>query len=123
PFERVLELTTPEQLGIELGARSEFMVSFIDVRNIPVAELFEETNFGTYGDNLSHGGINIWITRHAEKTTVTISFPDNPIARKSVHRYIAAMKDAFARAAESSDWMDAVTEHANSGHGIPVVSL
>ena len=124
PFERVLELATPDQLGIELRARSELMVSFLDLRKIPLAELFEETNWGTYGDSLSHGGINIWINRHADKTTVTISFPDNPVARASVHRYIAALNAAFARVVKStSDWVDAVADHANSGHGIPVVSL
>ena len=113
PFERVLELTTPDQMGIELGARSELMVSFIDVRKIPVAALFEETNFGTYGDNLSHGGINIWITRHADKTTVTVSFPDNPVARESVHHYITALHGAFVRAVKTaSDWVNAIAEQA-----------
>jgi mycolipenoyl-CoA---2-(long-chain-fatty acyl)-trehalose mycolipenoyltransferase / long-chain-acyl-CoA---trehalose acyltransferase len=124
PFERVLELATPDQLGIELGPRAESMVSFFDVRKIPLAELFEETNFGTYGDNLSRGGTNIWISRHADKTTVTISFPDNPVARTSVYRYIAALKEAFARVVKStSDWVDAVADHANSGHGLPVIRL
>ena len=65
------------------------MLSFLDFRKIPLAGLWAETNFGTYGDSLSHGGINMWINRHAEKTTVTISFPDNAIARESVDRYIA----------------------------------
>ncbi len=124
PFERVLQLTTPDQLGIELRARSELMVSFIDLRKMPVAALFEATNWGTYGDNLSHGGINIWINRHADKTTVTISFPNNPVARKSVHRYIAALKVAFAGAVKStSDWVDEVADHANSGHGMPIIRL
>jgi mycolipenoyl-CoA---2-(long-chain-fatty acyl)-trehalose mycolipenoyltransferase / long-chain-acyl-CoA---trehalose acyltransferase len=124
PFERVLELTTPDQLGIELGARSELMLSFIDVRKIPVADLFEQTNFGTYGDNLSHGGINIWITRHVDKTTVTISFPDNQVARASVHGYIAVLRQAFTLAlAGNADWMDAVVDHANSAHGRPVIRL
>lgn len=124
PFERVLQLTTPDQLGIELRARSELMVSFLDLRKIPLAALFEETNWGTYGDSLSHGGINIWINRHADKTTVTISFPDNPVARASVHRYIAALNEAFARVVKhTSVWVNAVEDHANSGHGIPVVRL
>jgi hypothetical protein len=96
----------------------------MDLRKIPLAAVFDETNFGTYGDNLSHGGINIWITRHADRTTVTISFPDNPVARGSVHRYVAALKEAFARVVKStSDWVDAVEDHANSGHGMPVVRL
>ena len=124
PFERVLQLTTPDQLGIELRARSELMVSFLDLRKIPLAALFEETNFGTYGDSLSHGGINIWINRQADKTTVTISFPDNPVARASVHRYIAALNGAFARVVQHTvDWVNAVEDHANSGHGIPVIRL
>jgi len=124
PFERVLELTTPDQLGVELGDRSELMLSFMDVRKIPVADLFEQTNFGTYGDNLSHGGVNIWITRHVDKTTVTISFPDNAIARASVRRYIEVLRRAFTRAVLSgSQWMDAVVDHANSAQGVPVISL
>jgi Condensation domain len=124
PFERVLELTTPAELGIELGARSELMVSFLDLRKIPLADLFEQTHWGTYGDNLSHGGANIWINRHADKTTVTISAPDNPVARASVQRYIAALQAAFARVVKSTtDWVDAVANHANCGHSRPSVSL
>ena len=124
PFERVLELATPDHLGIELGPRSESMVSFLDLRRIPLAAVFDETNFGTYGDNLSHGGTNVWITRHADRTTVTISFPDNPVARGSVHRYIAALNEAFARVVRrTSDWVNAVEDHANSGYGMPVVRL
>src|SRR5246500_705459 len=115
PFERVLELAAPDQLGIKLPTRPAMMVSFIDFRAIPLATLWEETNFGTYGDCLSLGGINMWVNRHAAKTTVTISFPDNPIARKSVHRYIAALTHVFTCVAKgTSDWVDAVADHANS---------
>jgi hypothetical protein len=115
PFERVLELAAPDQLGIKLPTRPAMMVSFLDFRKIPLATLWEETNFGAYGDCLSLGGINMWVNRHAAKTTVTISFPDNPVARESVHRYIAALIHAFTRAAQdTSDWVDAVADHANS---------
>jgi mycolipenoyl-CoA---2-(long-chain-fatty acyl)-trehalose mycolipenoyltransferase / long-chain-acyl-CoA---trehalose acyltransferase len=95
PFERVLELVTADEMGLEPGTRPATMVSFIDLRNMPLAALFEQANWGTFGDNLSHGGINIWINRQAAKTTATISFPDNPVARHSVHRYLAALTDAF----------------------------
>ena len=106
PFERVLELAPVDQLGIKLPTRPGMMVSFLDFRKIPVAELWEQTNFGIYGDNLSHGGINMWINRHAGRTTVTISFPDNPVARKSVHRYIAALSKAFARRRQDHRGLD-----------------
>lgn len=98
PFDRVLELATPDELGIGANTRPATMVSFLDFRKIPVIALWEATNFGAYGDNLSHGGINIWVNRHADKTTVTMSFPDNPVARASVLRYAAALTEAFARA-------------------------
>jgi Condensation domain len=124
PVERALELATPHQLGIKPPTPRAMMLSFMDFRKIPAATLFEQTNFGTYADNLSHGGINLWINRQTNKTTATISFPDNAKARESVHRYLAVLTQAFARALKTtSDWVDAVADHANSGHGIPVVSL
>jgi mycolipenoyl-CoA---2-(long-chain-fatty acyl)-trehalose mycolipenoyltransferase / long-chain-acyl-CoA---trehalose acyltransferase len=97
PFDRVLELATPDELGIGPDTRPATMVSFLDFRKIPVIALWEATNFGAYGDNLSHGGINMWVNRHADKTTVTISFPDNPVAQASVLRYAAALTESFAR--------------------------
>jgi hypothetical protein len=115
PIERVLELATPDQLEIKLPTRPPMMVSFLDFRKIPVAALWEETNFGTYGDNLSYGGINLWINRHVGKTTVTISFPDNPVARESVHRYFAALIETFAGVIKTTPaWVDAIADHGNS---------
>jgi hypothetical protein len=115
PFERVLELAAPDQLGIKLPTRPAMMVSFIDFRAIPLATLWEETNFGTYGDCLSLGGINMWVNRHAAKTTVTISFPDNSIARESVHRYIATLTHVFTRVAKgTSEFVDVVADQADS---------
>ncbi|MFP1152818.1 condensation domain-containing protein [Mycobacterium sherrisii] len=98
PVERILELGTPDDLGIKLPSQLPMMLSYLDFRKIPLAGLWAETNFGTYGDNLSHGGVNVWINRHAERTTITISFPDNEVARESVHRYIETLKAIFARA-------------------------
>src|SRR6202021_4091793 len=115
PFERVLELAAPDQLGIKLPTRPAMMVSFLAFRKIPLATLWEETNFGAYGDCLSHGGTNMWVNRHAAKTTVTISFPDNSIARESVHRYIAALTHVFTCAAKgTSAWVAAMHAPAHS---------
>ncbi|WP_101948989.1 condensation domain-containing protein [Mycobacterium sp. 3519A] len=115
PFERVLELASVDELRIKLPTKPGMMVSFLDFRKIPVAELWEQTGYGIYGDNLSHGGINMWINRHASRTTVTISFPDNPVARKSVHRYVAALSKAFADVAKiTADWIEELAHHANS---------
>jgi hypothetical protein len=115
PMDRVRELATPDQLGTMPLARPAMMVSFMDFRKIPVAGRFDQTNFGTYGDDLSHGSINMWINRQADKTTVTISFPDNAKARKSVHRYIAVLTQVFARAVKTApEWVDAMADQPNS---------
>lgn len=115
PFERVLELAALDQLGIKLPTRPGMMVSFLDFRKIPFAALWEETNFGTYGDNLSLGGVNTWINRHAGRTTLTVSFPDNPVARESVHRYVATVSKVFADVARTSGaWIDELAHHANT---------
>ena len=105
-----------DQLGIKPPSKASMMVSFMDFRKIPLASLWEETNFGLYGDNLSHGGINMWVNRHAGRTTVTVSFPDNSIARDSVHRYIAALTEAFTDVARTAieEWIEEVARHANS---------
>lgn len=97
PVDRVLELMAQNQLDIKLPTSLPMMLSFLDFRKIPLAGLWAQTNFGTYGDNLSHGGINMWINRHAERTTVTMSFPHNEIARASVVHYIATLIQMFAR--------------------------
>ena len=125
PFERTLELATPDQLGIKLPTRPTMMVSFLDFRKIPFAALWELTNFGIHGDCLSHGGINMWINRHVcvddksalgdGKTTMTISFPDNPVARESVCRYCVALVETFARVVKgTSGRVNAIADHANS---------
>lgn len=123
PVERALELAAPLQLGIGAPTARAMMLSFMDFRKIPAADLFERTNWGTYADNLSHGGINLWINRQNDKTTATISFPDNAQARKSVHRYLAALTQAFSYAVRTTpDWVEAVADHANSGQGIAVTT-
>ena len=102
PVERVLELAPPDRLGIKPPTCLPMMVSFLDFRKIPLAGLWAELNWGTYGDNLSAGGINMWINRQAANTTVTISFPDNAIARESVRRYIATLVEVFARVVKNT---------------------
>jgi mycolipenoyl-CoA---2-(long-chain-fatty acyl)-trehalose mycolipenoyltransferase / long-chain-acyl-CoA---trehalose acyltransferase len=115
PINRVLQLAAAAGVEIKPPTRPSMMMSFIDFRKIPVSSLWEETNFGTYGDNLNNGEINVWINRHATRTTVTVSFPDNPVARKSVHRYIATLCQVFADVAQTTaDWIEQLAHHANS---------
>ena len=42
----------------------------------------------------------MWVNRFGNGTSVTVAFPDNPIARESVTRYVEAMKYFFVVVAE-----------------------
>jgi hypothetical protein len=99
PFDRVLELAPPE-LGLRNPERDVPMLSYIDVRNIPLSSEWEKLNVGIYGDSRLSDQVCVWVNRFEEKTTLTVSFPENPIARDSVERYAHAMQSVYRRAAE-----------------------
>lgn len=113
PIDRVRELADTAGIAIPEPSRPAMMLSYIDFRKIPVSTLWEDTNFGTFGDNLNMGEINVWVNRHATKTTITISYPDNAVARKSVHRYIATLGTIFADVAQTTtDWIEELAHRA-----------
>lgn len=114
PISRVLELAAAAGTAIKPPTRPSMMMSYIDFRKIPVSTLWEETNFGTYGDNLNNGEINVWVNRHASRTTVTVSYPDNAVARKSVHRYIATLSKARMWHRPPRTGSEELAHHANS---------
>ena len=41
----------------------------------------------------------MWVNRLRHETTVTVLFPDNPVARESIAHYIRAMKSVYTRVA------------------------
>lgn len=94
PFDRVLDLVDPGELS---NARSSqpMMVSLFDFRKLDRAH---SDNLGMFIDDLNHGGINIWVTRNRDATTVTVSFPDTFDSRRSIHNYTAALRNAFISA-------------------------
>jgi hypothetical protein len=112
PFTRVLDLATPEELDITLAEKPSMMVSLMDFRALADAD---SNRLGIYLDNLSHGGINTWIIRHADQTTLTVSFPETAEARQSVHHYAGVLRAAFTGVTDyTEDWSDAVTAFAHS---------
>lgn len=95
PFDRVLDLVDPEVLG-DAGSDQPMMVSLFDFRKLDPAIA---DNLGMFIDDLNHGSINIWATRNRDCTTITVSFPETFDSRRSIHNYIAALRDAFISAA------------------------
>jgi hypothetical protein len=92
PFQRVLDLASADELGVTLSSRPSKMVSLFDFRNQTDANA---NRLGIYIDDLSHGGVNVWITRNADQTIVTVSYPDTAEGRHSVHHYIGVLRRAF----------------------------
>ena len=55
----------------------------------------------------------MWITRNADQTIATVSYPDNAESRHSVHEYLGALRAAFLSAvAMTEDWADGFADQA-----------
>jgi hypothetical protein len=100
PFHRVLELA-PSALGLRKPERAVPMLSYIDVRSIAVSAQWDELNAGISGDSRLSDQVCMWVNRFEKETTLTVSFPQNPVARESVARYIQALKSVYLRVAEN----------------------
>jgi hypothetical protein len=62
------------------------------------------SNIGMYPDDRFSYQLTIYIFRYGEGTVMAIMHPDNPIAEKSVARYMAAMSAVSVRVADSGHW-------------------
>ena len=82
------------------------MVSFLDAGLPPlsasiIAE-WERMNGKVYSDARSAYQIGLWVNRGERETTVTVAFPDNPIARESIDRYLVAMMAVYLGVADGA---------------------
>ena len=103
PFDRVLEIA-PANLGLRRPKPGVPMISYIDTGVPPLSPAiiaqWEGLNGKLYSDDRAADQIGMWVNRAETSTTVTVTFPNNPVARDSVVRYLDAMKSAFVRVAE-----------------------
>ena len=105
PFDRVLEIAD-ESMGLRAPEPGVPMVSFLDAGLPPlsasiIAE-WERMNGKVYSDARAAYQIGIWVNRGERETTVTVAFPNNPIARESIDRYLTAMTAVYASVADGS---------------------
>jgi len=96
-LKRVMELASADGLGATLASGPLMMVSLFDFRKTHDANA---SRLGIYIDNLSRGDVNVWITRNVDQTIATVSFPDTPEARNSVHLYLGVLREVFTDAAK-----------------------
>lgn len=93
PFERVLELAP----WLNKTHRGSFpMLSFLDAGVPPLSAVIalnlERMNAKVFSDGRIAARVCMWVNKFQNETTITASFPNNPIAHESVARYLEEMK-------------------------------
>jgi mycolipenoyl-CoA---2-(long-chain-fatty acyl)-trehalose mycolipenoyltransferase / long-chain-acyl-CoA---trehalose acyltransferase len=103
PFDRVLELAG-SAWGLKKPEPGVPMISYLDTTlallSPAVVAEWNEMNGKVYSELGAAYQIGMWINRFGNGTSVTVAFPNNPIALESVTRYIEAMKSVFVRVAD-----------------------
>ncbi|MDT5322784.1 MAG: mycolipenoyl-CoA---2-(long-chain-fatty acyl)-trehalose mycolipenoyltransferase, partial [Mycobacterium sp.] len=103
PFDRVLELAP----WLRRPGPNFTMLNYMDAGLPPlsavVASQLDGANAGTYGDGRNPAHLYMTVGRVFDETSMAVFFPNNPIARESVTRYVEAVKSVCARVAEGRD--------------------
>lgn len=71
---------------------------------LAAGEMGLANNIGIYPDGRFSYQLTIYIFRYGEGTVMAIMHPDNPVAKKSVQRYMQAMKSVCVSVADSGTW-------------------
>jgi mycolipenoyl-CoA---2-(long-chain-fatty acyl)-trehalose mycolipenoyltransferase / long-chain-acyl-CoA---trehalose acyltransferase len=92
PWLRAPQRTVPVQFYFDVGCPplSGLFSSQVDGLNL---RLYRLSGFG--------GELAIRVFRLEKETQVIVQFPDNPVARDSITRYITALKSVYARIADA----------------------
>ncbi|MFI6041670.1 condensation domain-containing protein [Nocardia sp. NPDC051321] len=94
-FHRVLELLPADtDIKVRPGWATP-MISYVDARDFDGHEFFDLVNGGIYANRAASEEALVWINRMPSETTLSVIFPDTPIAHESVRRYIHAMQAVF----------------------------
>lgn len=106
PYYRVLELAPRLQWPLPNFPVTNFLHSDAAPLNavLAAADLGYANNIGIYSDGRYSYQLTSYVFRHEEGTAMAVMFPDNPIAQKSIARYLAALRSVFVRVADSGHW-------------------
>jgi hypothetical protein len=100
PFARVLDLAP----WLQRPDRRVPLLFHIDLGIPPfsalVTEKLEGLNARIYQDGGAPAQFDIRVTRLENETRAVVLFPDNPVARASVTRFLAALKSVYVRVTE-----------------------
>ncbi|WP_433761613.1 condensation domain-containing protein [Nocardia sp. CA-135398] len=94
-FHRVLELL-PADTDIKAGPGwSTPMISYVDARDFIGHEFFGEVRGGVYANRAASEEVLVWVNRLPQGTSLSVIYPDTPVAHESVDRYVSAMRAVF----------------------------
>jgi hypothetical protein len=71
---------------------------------LAAADMGLANNIGIYPDGRYSHQLTIYIFRYGEGTVMAVMHPDNPVAKKSVTRYMKAMQSVSVRVADCGHW-------------------
>ncbi|MFB8172575.1 condensation domain-containing protein [Kitasatospora purpeofusca] len=94
---RVLELHPAAALA--LGSTVPPVLSYVDLRHTPGSRDWTAAGFGVLGSGAPVGGVSVWLWRLWQGLRLTVAYPDNPVARDSVHRYLHQLRRILEPAA------------------------
>lgn len=98
-FQRVVELLPADSdLDLRPGWSCP-MISYVDARELLGNEFFDMAGCGLYANRAASEQVLIWINRLATETTLSVIYPDTPVAHSSVERYVARLAAIFRAAA------------------------
>jgi mycolipenoyl-CoA---2-(long-chain-fatty acyl)-trehalose mycolipenoyltransferase / long-chain-acyl-CoA---trehalose acyltransferase len=100
PFNRVLELAP----WLSMPHRRVPLLFHLDASSPPLSTIvnshWNESNIKIYHDGGVPARFDLRVNRYEKETQVIVFFPDNPIARESVTRYVETLKSVFVDIAE-----------------------
>jgi len=101
PYYHLLEMPESSSSGpLEVPDRPVPMLSYIDIRKLPFSDYWDGLRIGIWGDNRLSEAVCMWVNRMRDKTQLVVAYPGTDVARKSVLRYVEAMRAEFTRAAD-----------------------
>ncbi|OZC88323.1 acyltransferase [Rhodococcus sp. 06-418-1B] len=103
-YHRVLELVTPDTGIRTRPGWSAPMISYVDVRTLPGADIVSSVNGGLFGNQGSSDEVYMWINRFQNETGTTFMYPGTDIARDSVARYNAKISEILKSVATTGDY-------------------
>jgi hypothetical protein len=108
PFDRILELAP----WLRRPGPDFTMLNYMDGGLPPlsavVASQLDKTKASTYGDGRSPAHLYMSVGRLFDEASMAVFFPNNPVARESVIRYIAAVKSVCVGVAEGRHGVERV---------------